>query len=332
MALTDSQFKGNWGELFIASELAAKGCLVRHVTQGHDTGVDLYCETTWNGIPFLHFWCQVKTKKKISVRKETIAYSPKKKKHIDYWLKQPVPVFIFIVPSLLRDKQLNKPYYICTPLRNRNGATMTSFFKVMHSNDLHRFLYDKLIVITQEWDAKDGRLNAIKRPDASEVHIGFEPGMTLPFKKEILRSIRWGLWRLIDDNLFLGKGQEKSEKSHMFYNLPPLSTERRQRVKEVKPYVEALKCLCKNNETSHWESYYILGQYYELEKAYDGSLVYYEKALLLIDSIVKKYPNINALHSHRNDVIKAVQRVKDRLTRLRIALEPRKLKHERKAE
>lgn len=314
MILTDSQLKGNWGEQFIASELAAKGCLVRQVTQGHDTGVDLYCETTWNGIPFLHFWCQIKTKKMLG-QKEKIYYSPpqKQKKHIDYWLKQPVPVFIFIIPSFLRDKQIKKPYYICTPLHIKNGA-MPSFLKVMHPNTLHRFL-DSLIFMTQQWDAKDGRLNPIKRPDTPDFFVGFEPGMTLPYKKEILSSIRWGLWRVIDDTLFLGDGQEKS---HMFYDLAPLSAKRKQRIKEVKPYVEALKCLCEKNQnqTLHWESYYVIGQYHELAKAFDAALIYYEKALAVIDIIVKKYPtNRHTISSHRNDVVKAIRRVKDLSTR-----------------
>lgn len=308
MILTDSQLKGNWGEHFIASELAAKGCLVRNVTQGHDTGVDLYCETTWNGFPFLHFWCQIKTRKMLG-QKEQITYRPpkKEKKHIDYWLKQPVPVFIFIIPSYLRDEQIKKTYYICSPLQIKNGA-ITSFLKVQHPDTLHRFLYDALIVMTQQWDIKDGKLNAIRRPDAKDGHIGFEPGMTLLFKKEILRTIRWAFWRLIDDSLFLGDGKEES---HMFHDLTPLSMERQQRIKEVKPYIDALKCLCEKNEPLHWESFYIIGQYHELLKTFNVALDYYEKALSIVDIIVKKYPaNSYAISSHRNDVIKAVERVK----------------------
>lgn len=65
MTITDNQLKGNWGEQYIAANLAAQGCFIRHVTQGHDSGIDLYCETVKDKTPFLHFWCQIKTKKNI---------------------------------------------------------------------------------------------------------------------------------------------------------------------------------------------------------------------------------------------------------------------------
>ncbi|MBI5665292.1 MAG: DUF4365 domain-containing protein [Nitrospirae bacterium] len=310
MTITDSQLKGNWAEQFIAYELAAKGCLVRHVTQGHDTGVDLYCETTWKGFPFLHFWCQIKARQMIKQAK-MITFRPEPM-HVSYWQKQPVPVFIFIVPSFLRDKQMTKPYYIFNPLDIKNGL-MHSFLRVMHSNDLHRFLYDLLVIKTQQWDAKDGRLNPIKHPHLSDSFIGFEPGMTLPFNKEVLRAIRWGLWRLIDDNLFLGSGREKL---HMFNDLNPLSAERKQRIKKVKPYVDALNSLCNKNDSLHWESYYVIGQYCELEEVIDEALIYYEKALSIIDIIKKKYPaNSNAISSHEVDVNRALRRVKARFQR-----------------
>lgn len=302
MKLTDSQLKGNWGEQFIASELAAQGCLVRHVTQGHDTGVDLYCETTWNGIPFLHFWCQIKTTKKESGQKETILYRPpqKNKKHIDYWLRQPVPVFVFVIPSSLRDKPLKKPYYICSPLRIENG-TMPSFLKVKHPTNIFHFLHNLLVDMTQQWDLKDGRLTPILKPGFFDDFIGFEAGMTGPYTKEILRSIHWGLWRLFYDTL-----GDESERTHMFYDLKPLSPERKQKVKAVQPYVESLKCLIKKAEMSPSESFYIIGQFYELEKSFEEALDYYNKALLIIDN---QFP-VNSQHHH--NVSQAVRRIKER--------------------
>jgi len=53
MAITDNQLKGNWGEQYVASQLALEGCFIRHVTQGHDSGIDLYCEIIKDGTPFL---------------------------------------------------------------------------------------------------------------------------------------------------------------------------------------------------------------------------------------------------------------------------------------
>jgi len=64
MSFTDNQLKGNWAEQYIAHRLAAEDCLVRHVSQGQDSGIDLYCEKLGedqNGkkVPYLHFWCQM---------------------------------------------------------------------------------------------------------------------------------------------------------------------------------------------------------------------------------------------------------------------------------
>ena len=56
MAITPNQLKGNWGEDYTASNLADNNVFVRCVTQGRDTGIDLYCETIKEGEPFLHFW------------------------------------------------------------------------------------------------------------------------------------------------------------------------------------------------------------------------------------------------------------------------------------
>jgi len=61
MSFGNNQLKGNWGEQYIASRLTSCDCLVRHVPQGHDSGIDLYCESIKNGNPFLHFFVQVKT-------------------------------------------------------------------------------------------------------------------------------------------------------------------------------------------------------------------------------------------------------------------------------
>src|SRR5678810_39760 len=57
---TDAQLKGNWAEQHVAALLSSAGCLVRHVHQGHDSGIDLYCEKITQGTPHLHFWVQVK--------------------------------------------------------------------------------------------------------------------------------------------------------------------------------------------------------------------------------------------------------------------------------
>lgn len=145
--ITDEQLKGNWAEQYIASKLAEQGCLIRHVTQGHDSGIDLYCETIKENSPFLHFWCQVKTSKNWKGKRKKISFpSNQSKNHKDYWLTQPVPVFIFLVPDLRR--QSNIPYYICDTFDLIFMDKIISFMKVESSDDLSNFLNESLIIRT----------------------------------------------------------------------------------------------------------------------------------------------------------------------------------------
>lgn len=180
MSSLSNQLQGNWAEQYIASELASQGCFIRHVTQGHDSGVDLYCETTYDGQPFLHFWCQVKSKQSWKGKKDKIIFSPEPR-HVEYWLKQPVPVFVFLVPAS-RDKR--PLYYICTPLDLANKK-MTSFLKVNGPKGLSMFLHHHLRSITQLWDLKEGKVSSLKMPRRTSF-MEFPPGSTLRYKKESL--------------------------------------------------------------------------------------------------------------------------------------------------
>jgi len=56
MSFTDNQIKENGGEQHVAERLSACGCLARQVPQGHDSSVNLCCESINSGKPFLHFW------------------------------------------------------------------------------------------------------------------------------------------------------------------------------------------------------------------------------------------------------------------------------------
>ena len=136
--ITDNQLKGNWGEDYITSNLAAKDCFVRRVTQGRDTGIDLYCETIKNGEPFLHFRCQVKTKKKWSGDEKEVSIDPSDiEKYKEYWLRQPFPVFIFCVPDK-RDQY--PPYYIYSVFDYWMLNSKKSFLKIKYPENLLTFI------------------------------------------------------------------------------------------------------------------------------------------------------------------------------------------------
>lgn len=101
--VSEQQLLANYGEALVAARLAAAGCLVRPVAHGTDFGIDLFCETVAPGKaenkgPFLHFWVQVKTGRQCT--RDANGYKCRfKRRHLAYWLRQPVPVFAALVPA-----------------------------------------------------------------------------------------------------------------------------------------------------------------------------------------------------------------------------------------
>lgn len=94
----ENRLKGNLAGFTIAAWLSRQ-CLVRPVAEGTDVGIDLFCETVERSScePFLHFWVQVKGGNQVSVR-DGRAQCSVKAHHLRYWERQPVPVYIFLVP------------------------------------------------------------------------------------------------------------------------------------------------------------------------------------------------------------------------------------------
>jgi hypothetical protein len=98
-AVTENRLKGNYGAALVMSRLSGE-CLVRPVAADTDVGVDLYCETVAEGRPFLHFWLQVKAGDQCKRDPDgEIASCRFGSDHLDYWARQPVPVFAALVPS-----------------------------------------------------------------------------------------------------------------------------------------------------------------------------------------------------------------------------------------
>jgi hypothetical protein len=97
--VTENRLKGNYGTALVMSRLSSE-CLVRPVAADTDVGVDLYCETVAENRPFLHFWLQVKAgdQCKLDTRAERASCSFEIE-HLNYWARQPVPVFAALVPT-----------------------------------------------------------------------------------------------------------------------------------------------------------------------------------------------------------------------------------------
>lgn len=206
MNFTENQIKGNWGEQYVAERLSACGCLVRHVPQGHDSGIDLYCESTYNGKPFLHFWFQVKTSIDYKSEKDCYYYRIERGE-LEYWLSQPIPVFIVLVPDE-RDKK--PPFFICPIIpqiyalkENKKTFTFKSTMKVNCDtlSDLNNiFLNKALIFETFIWDARKGKVGFLQNPDTNYVyHI--PTGVIHRLEENLKLSLRLTLWRLSEDLL-----------------------------------------------------------------------------------------------------------------------------------
>ncbi|MBW2636751.1 MAG: DUF4365 domain-containing protein [Deltaproteobacteria bacterium] len=291
----ENRLQGNWGEHFIASELASQDCFVRNVTEGHDTGIDLYCETTSKGDPFLHFWCQIRTTRELKVS-EICQTRSFKRKHKNYWLSHPVPVFIFFVPvSEQKEKETEKekkrkhdpmtPYYIFSAIdfNGKRGCTIKSKYKIVHDESetnkdegimtLKDFIKNRLPFETFLWDLKNGKVSYLKEsPDSSYV-IKFPPGYSQKYEKELSKRLRWTLRILSDDILF-----EKDKA------IDKNSAEIRKRHKKGKVYAELLEILAEKKHDKHYETYKTIGHYYEVAGDDSRAEKYCKKS---IEQIVK---------------------------------------------
>ena len=95
-----NRLKGNYAQS-LASTWLSRMCLIRPVAEGTDIGIDLYCESIVDGVPYLHFWVQVKAIPSSSIRvedEERIARYSFDKRHLEYWDRQPIPVYALLVP------------------------------------------------------------------------------------------------------------------------------------------------------------------------------------------------------------------------------------------
>ena len=270
MPIKDTQLKGNWGEQFIASVLSSQGCLVRHVPQGQDSGIDLYCERVEAGEPFLHFWCQIKTSSKWNGKRKSVKYSPKQK-HVEYWLKQPAPVFVFLVPDGRSDN--GAPFYICSAF---SDLYRKSILKISSSIELDVFLNSYLRYESFLWDLKNGKVSHLKTPTFQYIKK-IPKGVTLPFEKKLQLSLLWTLHRLADDFLF-------DETIQIYFiNKANLNKNEVRRVKESQKYIKALEEFVNLINDKHYHNYETIGMYYELENKIRKAKKYYKHSLYLLE-------------------------------------------------
>jgi hypothetical protein len=284
----ESLLRGNWGEQYIAEKLSSCGCFVRHVPQGHDTGIDLYCETTTDsGDPFLHFWCQVKASKSYKGKKRSITFRPEKAMHKEYWLKQPVPVFIFLVPDLR--KRENIPYYIFSSIDfYPTNEKISSLTKVEKQQDLENFLKTELLIQSFRWDLMLGKVTylATEKPQYT---IHFPKDETLKFESKIETSLRWTLRCLCNDILDSDGNQLNSK---------------------IESYAHMLETLALGTNDKHYDTYEVLGRYYKSINNIRAAKSNYKKSLDLIHNDQKINTEIEPWKSTVGQIEEAMNKLK----------------------
>lgn len=304
MPFTDNQLKGNWGEQYVSSKLSAHGVLVRHVPQGNDSGIDLYCETIVKGEPFLHFWVQVKVKKKYSSKKKDNIYRSSKKDEFNYYRKQPIPVFIFLVPDE-RDKE--PPVFVCYtehPIRDKNKVKskpyLQSIFKIRSFEEYDDFLNNSLRVLTFSWNLSQGKVAPIPELRPSYLKYYF-PEFSFFYKEELKTTIMDTLY-LLGEGLLLKKFNliDLSEKNNSF--------SKKEIIEQANVFVNTLEFFIKEINDKHYHNYKTVGIFAELKKDFKKALIFYQDSIKILndDQDFKKGYNDICLKSELDNHIKRV--------------------------
>jgi hypothetical protein len=304
MIITDEQLKGNWGEQYIAANLSASDCFVRHVTQGQDTGVDLYCEATINGKPILYFWAQVKTSKRWKGIKKSLASPQFKSDHIKYWLTQPVPVFIFLVPDMRKEKFT--PFYICRTIDFIDNKTkkFSSFIKIESPDDLSNFINVILPIEIFRWELMNGKVTFLKTTQGQYIKA-IPQGMSHRFEVKLASSLINTISQLCKDLIF-------EERDHLVLMSKRKSVKAyKKHIDVVKPYAEALEKLLYGKNDMHYHNYEALGFYYEFVGQPSKARKNYKKSL----EILYADPNTDVNKSPWNSMIRRVRAHLERIQR-----------------
>lgn len=171
----ENRLKSNSAVNLVSSRLSP-GCLVRPVAADTDVGIDLFCETVQEGRPFLHFWLQVKSGTQCHVVPDASSASCSfDTPHLEYWERQPVPVFAALVPVSLSSVQEPAIYIvdITTHLlekklnRDVKSQTLTSQYTLHPGNrdEVNFFLTEVVPVTVALLRCREGIVSLIPTPE-----------------------------------------------------------------------------------------------------------------------------------------------------------------------
>lgn len=269
--IDENRAKGNHGVFLVASKLS-KFCLVRPVPEGTDQGIDLYCESFEEafrgGRPFLHFWVQVKTTKQIKENNNVASFSFDVD-HLNYWRRQPVPVFVFLVPIASLDSKEPSKIYVIDFTRhilenkidsNQKNFTLDSTFCIQNDDDDLKWFIDKLVL------SDSARLKIL------DGVIAHNPSLDPSYENRFSLNIPI---RHIDVIL-----QQIRRTSAMAILAISLSEEDETIAEKRRKLAEVLQCFEKDD---HYENQYSLGLSKMKDGDYPNAKAHFEKTLEIIN-------------------------------------------------
>lgn len=273
MSITENHLSGNWAEEYVAERLAATNCLVRPVRQGRDIGLDLYCETIDRKKPFLHLWVQVKSTKKKIFRPNRHSPPGIKRESVDYWLEQPIPVFVFVVIDRRPHQSTICVYSPLNPNSHRKPFRYLS--KLKTDQDMRAFLRNDLPRHSFQWKLNHGVVAPLKNL-TNDGQTLFPTGLIQPFFEEKIRkTLLHALWRLAEETLAL---------HFSLRNLALKSSWRgkitkKKAVNIVRPYIQALQSIVVGKHVKFAESLITFGILAELDGDFKKAHECYQKAV-----------------------------------------------------
>lgn len=251
--VSKSQIIGSRGEMFIAF-LMSQFCLVRPVANGTDVGVDLYCEALLDGVPHSHFWVQVKTAKNKLNKKMHFEV-----KHLEYWARQPIPVYIFFVSENrmgsdkfkiniinLSEKFISEPY-IDTKMKTK---PLSADLMISSVRELEHFVLNYVPETIARLFLRDGVIFPIRKTVHEQYEKRYKTVGFHKFAKAIMKNIGRASTLLLEDMLNQSSNEFNDQKMQLekiletyevwgnydFHYILGLAKQRRGQ------YEEAIKC------------------------------------------------------------------------------------------
>lgn len=266
----ENRLKGNYGATCVALRLSSE-CLVRPVAADTDVGVDLYCESVEEGMPFLHFWVQVKAGAQCQLSQNLRAASCSfNVNHLEYWSRQPVPVFAALVPVGWPVQSEPNVYIIDITSQLLAGlptgvdsVTLKSDYIWHASNreDVQRFLAEAIPASVARLQCRNGVVASM--PTLRPNYVVTSPSVPVfGFRSEILTQLRRTAALSV---MFLCDSPETGDDSADFRRI-------------------LASIVAQFGDDPHWENFMAQALSYHADRLFDQAIEFYSKAIQCIQN------------------------------------------------